>query len=238
MIYSKSTTSILSTLAFLLCLLPSTSLLASSIERFKRVAIPSGTTLGLVSADSIQNGTSTSIATYRSTLSLNDTLAFYKDAWPNEPDSQLPGRLESIVGDWLLISRLRDGVNTVIQLKLSEKSRSHGFLSIKSVDSSHQPTRDMQRQSDYVELSRTLTADGPLSSTVLVLQSHQSMSLFIESMLRQRSEMGWNLSSQKQYEGSHILLMNKQLHRAELVFSPGDQGQTLAVINEVRYEGK
>jgi hypothetical protein len=225
-------------LSWVVCLLwfiTNSHALAGSIETLNKVPVPPGTQLGLVGAESVHNGSSVSIATYESTLSLNDTLAFYDNVWPNELNSTLPGRLESVTGDWLLISRLRDDVNTVIQLNVNETSRSTGFLSVMAVNSSARQTSAIQNHGAYRELSRTHSEDGSSSSTLTVLQSNQSISSFIHSLLRLRMDAGWQLSSQKQYASSHIVLMNRQSQRLEMVISEDSPGTVLAVVNEVRY---
>ncbi|MFT6878207.1 MAG: hypothetical protein ACJAZF_004338 [Granulosicoccus sp.] len=234
----------LSGLFWLVCLMffiSSTKVLAGSIDTLNKVPVPPGTRLSLVSAESVHNGASVAIATFESRLSLDDTLAFYKNIWPNEPESTVPGRLESVVGDWLLISRLHGDVNTVIQLNVTKTSRSTGFLSVMAINSPvaiKSPAwgaPKIQDQDGYLELSRTTSEDGSLSSTTSVLESNQSMSNFIQSLLRLRVDAGWQLSSQKQHAGSQIVLMNRQSQRVEMVISEDRQGTVLAVINEVRY---
>lgn len=222
--------------AWLLWLISITDVLAGPIDRLNEVPIPPGTHLALVSAESDHNGALVSIATYQSTLSLDDTLAFYHDVWPHEKDSSVPGRLESVVGDWLLISRLRDDVNTVIQLNVTETSRSTGYLSVMAVTSPTVGKSGSHSQGGYREISKTISKDGSMSSIVSVLESNQSVSGFIRTLLRLRKDAGWQVTSQKQHADSQIVLMNRQSQRMEMVLSEGGQGTVIAVVNEVRYE--
>ena len=235
MIFIRSRLSGFPCVVCLLWLMSSTHVLAESLDTLIKVPVPPGTQLGIVSVGSVHNGASVSTATYHSTLSLDDTLAFYENVWPHESNSKIPGRLESVVGDWLLISRIRDDVNTVIQLKVSETYRSTGFLSVMAINSSDLGTRKNDKQGNYQELSKTVSKDGALSSTFSVLESKQSMSTFIQSLVRLRTDAGWRLSSQKKYEGSQNLLMNRQSQRLEMVVSQDRQGGVLAVVNEVHH---
>jgi hypothetical protein len=144
-------------------------------------------------------------------------------------------RSPGVVGNWLLISRFRDDVNTVIQLNVSETSRSSGFLSVMVVNSPTQQTPAIQNQGATRELSRTNSEDDSSSSTLTVLQSNESMSTFIHSLLQLRMDAGWQLSFQKQYTGSQVVLMNRQSQRVEMVISEVSPGTIIAVMNEVRY---
>lgn len=223
----------LARIASLLIYVISMDLQAVSIDVLNRFPVPPGTQVGVVSEESIHNGASVSIASYQSTYSIDDTLAFYQNVWPDDEHSTLPARLESVVGNWLLISRLENGFNTVLQLDVTDTFRSTGFISVMAVNSSLPNTLNSQQHDGFKELSRTRSQDGAISSTVTVLQSNQSLRSFSDSVINQKIEEGWLLSSQRQHAGSYVVLMSRHKQRVELVFINDDQGAVLAVVNEV-----
>lgn len=74
--------------AVLIGLLLNSQAQAASMNRLDTVPIPPGTQLSRVSEKTEHNGAAVSIATYQSTLTLDDTLAFYKSTWPDKGNSK------------------------------------------------------------------------------------------------------------------------------------------------------
>ncbi len=208
-------------------------------QRVRAVPLPLGTQIEWIASEAIHNDAPVSIASYDSPLSLTDTVEFYKQAWPEDADSTQPGMIESRVGNWLLISRLRDGVNTVIQLGVQEPSRSRGYLSVMSVNHSTiatgvKPIDGMQT------LSKTHSVDGARTSTLSVHQSMRSVEDLKSALVRARENDDWILTSTQPYKESQIVLMSRRLFRTsgrlEMVITRNVTGQTVAVVNEVFHE--
>lgn len=200
--------------------------------RLTDVPIPHGTRVQWVGENIIQNGKPLQIARYDSSLNLTDTVAFYRQLWPNHEGTQAPpGLLETQTGEWLLLSHLQDGFNIVLQLHANNPLRSSGFLSIMPLDGGEH-TEAKAEAADLQLLSETRSQDGSLSATLSVFFSEQSVSTTTSRLLHAHTRESWTLASRQLHADNQILILNHRSLQREIVVSRSDEGGSLVVINE------
>ncbi len=201
------------------------------------IPVPHGTQIQIISSNVVQNGRALSLATYESSLSVEETAEFYRTLWADKSDEKLPGMLETQTEQWLMLSRVRDGFNTVIQLRQSEPLRGSGFVSIMALASSGQIDDQALQIPGLQLLSSTASQDGPRSSVMSVYTSTEP----VESASKQFSQFlyteNWQLQSVQIYEQNTVMLLNRQSSQIEVVINEGPAGGTLIVMNEVSDRG-
>ena len=184
----------------------------------------------LVATDIVQNGRLVSIATLEPAGTVEETLAFYRDAWP--ADANGPGHLESTTADWTIISHVADDVSLVVQLT-DDGSGPSGLLSAMSLVSMSE-TQSIPPVPAGGELLSTTSAadDGTRADTAVVSSSARAGEVagFYRDAMRR---VGWKLVSDRRAGGPVTLLFDGRGARLEIVVADVDGG-SVAVINEVR----
>jgi len=196
------------------------------------VPVPPGGKIEIIGEDAVHNGTSISMGTFIASQSIDSTVAFYEQAWPDSPSSDMPGMIQTSTPEWLLLSHLSDGYNTVIQLSLATTHRSTGYVSVMPVEqlSAAQPTVGID---DLQLLSDTRTKDEFSSSQLSVYASVLPVSLLTERLVRTRINGHWKVTSKREFGDSQIVLMSARTGQLELIVSRSDDVGSIAVINEV-----
>lgn len=183
----------------------------------------------LVASDIVQNGRLVSIATLELAGTVEETLAFYREAWPSDADG--PGHLESVVGEWTVVSRVADDVNLVVQLT-DDGSGPNGLLSAMSLGAVSEVSSVPPMPSGGELLSTTSSADsGTRADTAIVSSTARAgevAGFYRDSMRRS----GWKLVSDRREGGPVTLLFDGHDARLEIVVADIDGG-SVAVINEV-----
>jgi len=87
----------------------------ASARQPAQIATPSNAELAWVSDNVNQNGMQLSIQTFNSPDSVSSVLSFYRSKWAKPGD--IPGFVENEMGEWQVISQLRDDYNIVLQIK-------------------------------------------------------------------------------------------------------------------------
>jgi len=186
-----------------------------------------------ISTDVMQNGLSTSIASFGTSATIERTLAFYRDVWPASEDD--PGHAEARLGDWSVISRVEGDALLVVQLRDGAPG-AVGLLSAVS------RTRDVgvalpppPMPAGGQLLSSLSTRDaGSVAVTSVVSSSARPgevAAFYRDDLVRD----GWRIVSDRIDDGASVLLFDRRGSRLELVVADVD-GQSIAVLNEVRID--
>ena len=216
----------------------------ASIEQLANVPVPVNTDVRIVANDMIHNGNSVSLATYTSSLSLEESVGFYRSVWSGDSDSRIPGLVVTQAAEWLMISRLWNGYNTVIQLKLAEPYRSTGFMSIMAIpglvpNESSRNDVDNTKPIDGLQfLSSAHSSDGTRLSRLSVYSSLQSVETTARLYAKHLLDQGWVVVSERVHAQSKVVLMNRKSQLVELVVSPEtSRGGSVVVVNEIHDRG-
>lgn len=196
------------------------------------VPIPPGTQVQLIGIDAIHNGRSVSMATFDASHSIDTTIAFYTDVWPDPDTGDTPGMIQSRTPEWLMLSHLDDGYNIVVQLSLAQPHLSTGFVSIMPVTqkASHPVTSSIE---GLELLSDTQTDDQFSSSRLSVYASSLSVNEVADELIRRRISERWLVTSRREFSGSQIATMSSRDKQLEMVVSRSDEGGSTVVINVV-----
>ncbi len=214
--------------------LPSPTLMASSASQsLVDVPVPFGTTMESVGDDVVHNGQSMAVATYESSLSLADTVAFFRQLWIAEPGETLPGMVENRVGEWLMLGRLQDGFQTVLQLQLTDSHKSTGYLSVMSIEAGSSGSQPVPPLPGLERLSATRSQDAGRSSVLSVYSSRESVDSLARQLAGYWQGKGWTLVSDEAYAQSKVLLLNRDSAQLEIVVSGDTRETTIVVMNEV-----
>ncbi|MFK8078030.1 MAG: hypothetical protein AB8B84_15695 [Granulosicoccus sp.] len=213
----------------------------SLVQLLRDIPLPHGASIEWVSNDVSHNGTGLVIARYDSPLSHQETVEFYRHIWPGDSDSSMPGFIETEIANWLLISRLSKGINTVIQLDSSNSGQSTGFISSVDINRPVTATTTTNTLSGLELLSHTSSNDNKSKSSLSVYKSGRSLETLTELMMGKFQSEGWQLVDLRPISESKIVSYRRgdwgKLMRLDMVVSMSASGGSFAVVNEVNYEG-
>jgi len=237
--------------AFTILLAPP-SVWAQLNEHLSRLPLPARSQLKWVSQQSQVNGNSISIAEFYSSASLSSTTDFYRALWPKSNVDEGPGMIEVADSEWLYLSKLQSGLNTVIQLRRLNPSVSSGFISVMDAKgceaqdcfggNQHQersglsPERQPFEHNGSTILSQIESLDDGFSSSLLVLESAEHFQSFSRKWLSNRRNERWRLVLNERDRSGQIIVMQRNGSRLEMVASQSDAGGTVVVVNEVTNE--
>ena len=216
-----------------LTLLSSSLMAGSASQTLVDVPVPFGTQTQLVGDDVVHDGQSMAMATYESSLSMADTVAFYQQLWIADPGASLPGLVENRVGEWLMLGRLQDGFQVVVQLRLTEAHRSSGYLSVMSIEAGSTGNQTVPPIPGLEPLSTTHSQDAGRSSVLSVFSSRESVDSLVRQLAGHWQGRGWTLVSSETFAQNRILLLDRDSAQLEIVISADTRDITLVVMNEV-----
>lgn len=203
-----------------------------AIPQLSDIPLPTDSQLSVVGDSMIHNGRQLSIATYESALTIEDSVKFYQREWAAQDHSETPGLTLVRNDHWVMISRLHQGYNTVIQLRAQDPQKSQGFASIMRVEPvvttltrEHFPGLEL--------LSQTRSNDATASSLFSVYSSAQSIDRTAAQCLDYLKMEDWTVVSEHAYQQSKVYLLNRRTASIELVVSADEEGGALLVLNEV-----
>jgi len=200
------------------------------------VKVPQNAELAWVSSNINQNGMQLSIRTFRSPESVDEVFEFYRETWFHEGD--VPGFVENDMGEWKLISQLRDQHNIVVQLKPAEEGGSTGFLSIAEKNPERSAAQvDFPMPDGTERFSSTYTEENDSqvhTMTFLSSQSIGSAASFYKSRLERK---GWELARESEHKGSEFMIFNRKGDRLELVVTEIPGPTTVIYANRVVRNG-
>ncbi len=206
---------------------------ANTSEHLLQVPAPFDARILSVGNELLHNGQRVSLATFESPSPLNETALFYRELWSQEPADDRPGMIEERAGGWLIIARLQDGFQTVLQLDEEFPARSKGLLSVMQMGSGVGTAPSSSLLPGMQRLSSTRSQDDGRASVLSVHRATEA----VEPLARQLADLwqgkGWNLVSSELYQQSRVLLLNRKDARMEVVISDVPGQGTLVVVNEV-----
>lgn len=201
------------------------------------IPVPENARTAWISDSINQDGMQLAIQTFNSDDSVENILEFYREAWFKEGD--IPGFVENELGDWSVISQLRDDSNVVLQLKTNELGNTQGFLSTATkfprID---RPELNFPLLDGTERFSSSYVEEDDAKVHTMTFLSTQSVgntvSFYRKSMVRK----GWEIARDKEVEGNQIMLFNNRNgDRCELVISQLDGESTVIHVNRVIRNG-
>lgn len=211
------------------------------VQLLRDIPLPQGASIQWVSDDVSHNGTELIIAHYDSPLSHQETIDFYQGVWPTDKNSTMPGLIKTEIENWLLISRFRENINTVLQLDSTNSDRSTGFLSSVDINSRVSVLTSADIFSGIELISHTSSNDEKTKSLLSVYQSGHSPESLIELMMGKFQDDGWQILDLRSLNESKVVSFRRsdlgKFRRLEMVVSKSATGGSLAVVNEVTYDG-
>lgn len=228
-------------LVFLMVTVKSSLATGSLVQLVRDIPLPQGAAIEWVSNDVSHNGMELVIAHYDSPLSHQETIEFYRHVWPGDSNAPMPGFIEKEIENWLLISRLSKGVNTVLQLDLSNSGQSTGFISIVDINTPVTVSTQANTLSGVELLSHTSANDEKSKSSLSVYQSGRSLETLSELMMGKFQGEGWQVVDVRPLSESKVVSFRRsdwgKLMRLDMVVSKSVSGGSLAVVNQLTYDG-
>lgn len=212
------------------------------------VPLPEKASIKLVSTSTVHNGLALSMAILQSPEPLEQSAQFYRDLWSapsaasglvfesasgSAPGAdETPAFIESELNHWLLISRLEDGIHTVIQLDKSLPGQTAGYISL-SRPATVVPVQEDQDFPELLRLSTTESRDGSDLSTLSVYASHASVTATEKRSFNTLSRQGWSLIAQGEQGTARTLVLARGSARLEIVIARSDEYPALVVVNRI-----
>lgn len=190
----------------------------------QELATPPETTLSWVGKDIVQNGMPMQIIELRSTLSVEEIKAFYRQDWLSYHRVGERSSVQRRVGQWDILSTLIDNHNVVVQLK-QDGGLTTGFLSTHPLDLEPEPSQVSEkfpRKWGTELISSTESNDAGVVATTLVLQNQYTVrenKLFYEAELVRN---GWSMARSTINTGTVVMLFNRSSGALELAMRRED----------------
>jgi len=150
-------------------------------------------------------------------------------------DEQLPGYVESAVNHQQLISRMRDGLNIVLQLESTGENTTTGYVSVLALNTP-QVTEDHGVFSDLESLSSHRTVDGADTSWMRVYASRASVNRTRELYLQRLGSNGWHVLADHEVQGVWVTHLSRSTSRLELTFLDSREYASMVVAHRVDSE--
>jgi len=198
------------------------------------IRIPDSANTAWVSNNINQNGMVLSIRTFQSQEPVDSVFNFYRSAW--YADGEIPGFVENELGDWSIISQLRDDHNIVLQLKADETGGSNGFLSVaRKTHGTEKPQIDFPMPAGTEPYSSTFLEEDGAEVHTMTFVSTQSVGSAINFYKDKLKRRGWALARADEIKGSEILLFNgRDGSRCEMVVHEIEAGVIAIHVNRVK----
>ncbi|MBX2880538.1 MAG: hypothetical protein KTR32_11425 [Granulosicoccus sp.] len=218
----------------ILCMGFSVSVYASDID-IKKLPLPDSATIHTVSDYSIQNGLPMAIAILRSADPYDRTVKFYKDLWGKADRPEMPGFIETEIEHWLIIGRLDNGINTVIQFDKRLPENTSAYVSQAQVANPVTVAEDSEFP-ELLRLSTTTSVDGSARSTLTVYASHASVDATAQRSIRYLRQRGWLLVSHSTHAKAQSLSLVRNRERLQMVVSKAQRYPSQVVVNKVSHQ--
>jgi len=200
------------------------------------VITPANAQLANVSENINQDGMLLNIQTFYSDDSVENVMSFYRENWFTDGD--LPGFVENTLGEWTIISQLRDNSNVVLQLKASENNGSEGFLSTAKINHGvSPPSTDFPTPDGTETFSSSYVEENDTQVHTMTFLSTQSVGKTVSFYRASLARKGWTLARDQAVEGNQVMLFNRNGDRCELVVSQFDSESTVIHVNRVKING-
>lgn len=217
-------------------LIVSCFLTSIAIADQQKIQTPENAKLAWISQNLNQDGMLLDIQTFRSDESVENVLSFYREVWFKE--GEIPGFVENKLGEWAIISQLRDESNIVLQVKPREDGTTEGFLS-KAIKNSGvgQPKLDFPMPDGTERFSSSYIEEDETEVHTMTFLSTQSVGNAANFYRSSMARKGWRLAKEDEVDGNQIMLFNRNGDRCELVVSQLDSESTVIHVNRVKRNG-
>lgn len=218
-----------------------TAVAASPGSMLNDMGVPEGTTLQMVSDNTIVNGRPVGVATLETAASVESVLGFYRARWATQGRWAVPGRedvpafIESQVPGWRMISRLVDDHHVVVQLSTQQGDRTTGLVSIAPLQRGASPV-DHGVFSSLDLLSSNLSVDGVDTSSMRVYGSNTSSQRTRDRYRDKLLRLGWQLLADTTVDGGLVTQLGRNNVRLELTFMDSPEFASVVVVHEVTSE--
>ena len=206
---------------------------ANASDMLKQLPLPRDATLTNVSDHSVHNGIAMTIAAFSATLSVEEVLSFYRQEWSETDKDTLAGFTESSTPGWLLISRLQEKHQVVIQLSTEPMPGASGFVSIMPLDEPLQG-QDLGLFSSLVLLSSNISHDGADRSVMRVFASSSTVPVTHTRYRDKLVAQGWRLLMDAIVDDARIMIVTREASRLELSFLSSSEYASVLVAHEVQ----
>lgn len=231
---------------------------STTAEQLARLQVPPGSRLLSVGTDLDSNGHIMSVASFESAQPLADTVAFFRENWTeaasdnapglspspartgvdgDSPQESMPALVENRIGSWLVLGRLQDGFQQVLQLNLDSPHKSSGYLSVMQIGVGVHTGEDITLPGMEL-LSSTGSRDTTRTGRLSVYRASATTEALRHQLARFWEHRGWQAVSDRA-EGAHrIQTFNRRNAQLDVVIGPGESGGSLVVVNEVEMHGQ
>lgn len=209
----------------------------NTLAQSERVPMPAGMKAVWVGDNLRHNGHAVQIQSFTYDNSVDSLLSFYRQQWQSESGfDAAPGYVENTVGDWHIISQLKDGKNTVVQIRTNPEGMAEGHISVADIhdvqESSH--VNRFPKMSGTELISSTESQDLNKNATTLILQNGFSVDDNLRFYGSRLPNLGWTLQKKMQQEGVGILLFHGKKAQLDMAISKNDSGKTVIIANIVK----
>ena len=198
--------------------------------RLHDIPIPPNATSQTVAVNVLQHGHRLSMAVLNSAGPIETLLEFYRELWDHS-ETELPGYIENVAGDWHIISNIDEGWNRVVQMRNS----AHGveaYLSVMQVKPTKSSSQKalLPREGVLVSsLSGEQFSKPTQTDVVFSKQREDAVAGFYRHLF---STDGWDVVSDRTVEGSIVMLLQRDGAQAEVVVTAVRNG-SVTVVNKV-----
>jgi len=197
----------------------------------ERIPLPAGASLNLIGHDLVQNGRRMSLATFAAERGVEETLAWYRERWPDTDDG--PGHVEAESDGWKIVSRLQEDSNIALQVKTGTDGGAYGFLSVMPLVGDT-VAASSPALPPGVELLSDTRADDAYGQSRTVLMRSPGRPGEVAAFYRDRLERdGWTLQNGDIAASPAVLLFSSGQGRIELVATAQSGEGTFIVLNSV-----
>ena len=197
------------------------------------VEIPTNASTAWVTRQLNQNGMLLSIKSFHSEESVDNVLSYFRQRWHQK--GVRPGYVEDTIGEWRLISRLREYESTVLQLKGNGSGGSSGFLSIAFLNKSNAaPELDIPQPDNTKTYASSFISERGSEVTTLTLISKLTAHQLSQFYRRKLSRKGWTTVLDDVYQNSIVIILNNKKKKIELVIQELNSEDSVIFINHVK----
>lgn len=216
-------------LLFVVC----TANAATPASVLESLAVPDNATLQIVTDNALHNGVPIAIAKLESPEPVESVAEYYRQLWSAPQDNNLPGFIESSLQGQLLISRLRNDLNVVLQLETKGDEGTSGSVSVMAVKS---PQKEEKHEvfSDLRILSSHRFVDGVDTSKLRVYASPTSVSQTHDIYRQRLMSEGWQVLSDTDTDTAWVTQLGRDNARLEISFVPSSDFGSVIVAHKLR----
>lgn len=204
-------------------------------EILAQLKLPHNATLSIVSDTMFHNGLPMAIGEFSAAQSPGYILSFYRKLWESEDTENHPNFTESATPGWLLISRLENEHQLVVQLSTERTRGTSGFVSVMPLDGEAKKLYSALFPGLSV-LSSSVSSDGSDTSSMQVLASSLGSTKTHERYIKLLLNDGWQLLLDTPIDKGWVTILSRGRKRLELSFQPSSDYASVLVAHELESE--